>query len=91
MPDLTMLSRTELQRRVEDALEVLVCTGGYDGAHHKAWSIDQAIRVLCGVPPGDWNKTPGEATNDEYDELVRESCAGEDGPDTYGWEIGVPP
>ena len=58
------------------ALEIGVKYGGIDGAHHKDWVIDQMIRKLAG---------------DGYDKLVAESCAGEDGPDTYGWDCGIAP
>ena len=30
------------------ALALLVMSGQTEGAHHKAWAIDQAIRVLAG-------------------------------------------
>lgn len=47
---------------VAKALDILVEFGGIDGAHHKAWVIDQAIRVLAG---------------DGYEALVEE-CGGMD-------------
>lgn len=30
------------------ALSLLVQTGQTEGAHHKAWTIDQAVRILAG-------------------------------------------
>jgi len=62
--------------KVEKAIELAVRFGGIDGDHHKSWVIDQMVRVLAG---------PG------YDELVKEACDGEDGPNTYDWDIGIPP
>lgn len=31
-------------------LLILTKYGGFDGAHHKTWAIDQAARVLLGTP-----------------------------------------
>lgn len=60
----------------EDALRVLLDYGQIDGAHHKAWVIDQAVRYLSGS---------------YYDELIKANCDGEDGPETYEWDIGIAP
>lgn len=54
----------------------LAMYGAIDGAHHKMWVIDQMVRVLTG---GD------------YDQWVRDFCAGEDGPQTYEWNEGIAP
>jgi hypothetical protein len=62
--------------KIEAAIELAFQYGGIDGAHHKMWVIDQMLRILTG---------------DKYDALVRESCDGEDGPDTYGWDTGIAP
>jgi hypothetical protein len=58
------------------ALDLAVRFGGIDGDHHKAWVIDQMVRALAG---------------DGYDQLVAEAKAGEDGPETYGWDEGIAP
>lgn len=58
------------------AIELAVQYGGIDGAHHKAWVIDQMVRVLAG---------------DEYEQIVTDAKAGEDGPDTYEWDEGIAP
>ena len=47
-----------------------------DGAHHKAWVIDQMCRYLLG---------------DDYEKFVQEFEDGEDGPHTYEWDTGIPP
>jgi hypothetical protein len=60
----------------EKALELAVRFGGIDGEHHKAWVIDQMVRVLAG---------------DGYEQLVAEAKAGEDGPETYDWDEGIAP
>lgn len=67
------MSETE---RINKAIELAVRYGGFDGDHHKAWVIDQMVRVLAG---------------ERYEQIVREACEGEDGPDTYSWETGIAP
>lgn len=69
-------TRTTAQDRINKALEVCIKYGGIDGAHHKTWVIDQVVRFLTG---------------DKYDEVVKEACDGEDGPNTYDWDTGVAP
>lgn len=64
-----------LKRSIE-AMEVARDYSQIDGAHHKAWVIDQMVRVLAG---------------DEYAAFVKTYKAGEDGPDTYDWDEGVAP
>ena len=63
------------RQRIEEALELIWSYGGYDGGHHKQWVLDQTVRILA----------------DDYDEWVEKYKDGEDGPDTYGWEEGIPP
>ena len=60
----------------EKALNILFDYSQYDGGHHKAWAVDQAVRALTG---------------DKYDEFVRYFCDGEYGPDTYEWDEGIAP
>lgn len=62
--------------KVKFALEFARRFGGIDGAHHKAWVIDQMVRALTG---------------DGYEEWVEDYCAGEDGPCTYEWDEGIAP
>lgn len=61
---------------IDEAIDLIVRYGGIDGEHHKAWVLDQVVRVLA---------------QDEYDEIVRNACDGEDGPNTYEWDVGVAP
>ena len=61
---------------VNEAIELGLRYGCIDGDHHKMWVIDQMIRILAGG---------------RYDALILESNKGEDGPDTYEWEVGIPP
>ena len=58
------------------ALDAAVEYGGIDGAHHKAWVIDQMVRILAG---------------DGYEQLVRDVCEGEEGPETFEWDVGIAP
>lgn len=61
---------------VEQALDVARRYGGIAGEHHKAWVIDQMCRSLLGS---------------NYVEWVASAKAGEDGPETYAWDVGIAP
>lgn len=76
-----MLSNTgveplSLEDRAQAAVAIAVKYGGREGAHHKAWVIDQMVRFLA------WDK---------YEAVVADAKAGEDGPETYDWDVGIPP
>ncbi len=60
----------------QQAIDLAIRYGQIGGAHHKAWVIDQMVRLLLGK---------------EYARVIKESCAGEDGPETYGWDVGIAP
>jgi hypothetical protein len=62
--------------KIKKAIELGIKDGCVDGAHHKMWVIDQMIRILAG---------------DKYDDIIKEACNGEDGPDTYSWDVGIAP
>lgn len=62
--------------RIKQAVEMATRYGGIDGAHHKAWVIDQMVRILTG---------------DEYERVIAEACTGDDGPETYAWDEGAAP
>lgn len=64
------------QQYIAAALCIANQYGGIDGAHHKTWVIDQMVRALTG---------------EDYAKWVAEHNAGEDGPDTYEWDVGIPP
>lgn len=59
----------------QEILDLIWEYGGIDGGHHKQWLIDQIVRKLT-------------ETQDEYDNWIRKFNDGEDGPDTYEWELG---
>ncbi len=62
------------EQKIEAALE-MAKNGLSDGAHHKQWVIDQLVRILAG---------------ERYEQWVADVSNGEDGPDTYGWDVGLP-
>lgn len=82
------------------ALYFIVKYGGFDGAHHKDWVLDQVARILNGaditIKKAEWTDhepeyrvTVGES--EQYHEWVRELKDGEDGPDTYDYDEGIAP
>lgn len=85
--------------RIQKAIDLATRYGQTDGAHHKAWVIDQMVRALTGCPmevrtKHSWGQdftyeTQGES--DEYQALMIDYRAGEDGPDTYEWDEGIAP
>ena len=62
--------------RIAAALDVANRYGNIDGEHHKMWVIDQMVRRLTG---------------DDYQAWITAHKDGEDGPETYGWDIGIAP
>jgi len=57
MSDLTPVyidKSTSLKWRIEQALEVASQYGQIDGAHHKAWVIDQMVSALLGEDYDQW-------------------------------------
>ena len=65
-----------LDQRHARAIAFLTFNGNVEGAHHKAWVIDQTLRILAG---------------DLYDECVSVAKDGPEGPDTYRWDEGIAP
>jgi len=66
----------EALNTINEAVELAMRYGSIDGDHHKMWVIDQMVRVLTGP---------------SYDDVITEHNIGEDGPNTYEWEVGIPP
>lgn len=58
------------------ALDLVVRYGGIDGSYHKQWVLDQVAQALTG---------------ENYEDMVTYACDGEDGPDTYDWDVGIAP
>lgn len=61
---------------ITQTLELARNYGQIDGSHHKAWVIDQMCRTLLG---------------DEYEAWISDFKKGEDGPETYSWDVGIAP
>lgn len=85
------------------ALYWIMRYGGFDGAHHKDWVLDQVARILNGAPitakVARWSDHPPEyrfkvGTSDEYDKWVI-SCKGDFCPESgeyeYDYSVGIPP
>lgn len=70
------MTAKEQKKRIDKALFVAIEHGGTDGDHHKAWVIDQMVRALAGK---------------DYEHIVALAKMGQDGPDTYEWDEGIPP
>lgn len=66
----------DASQRCDKALDIALQYGQIDGAHHKAWVIDQMCRALLGV---------------EYEAWVKAAKDGDDGPDTYDYDEGIAP
>lgn len=74
---------------------------GIDGSHHKDWLIDQIARILKGtkvvIKLARWENGSEEerfvldGAPIEYYKWVEEMRAGEDGPNTYSYDVGVAP
>lgn len=88
------------RERIEFALDIAVRYGGIDGDHHKAWVIDQMVRALTGCPSvprratyvnGEPYEYSVQGESDEYLKLVADAKNGEDGPETYDWNVGIAP
>lgn len=62
--------------REDAALELIFRYGMIEGDHHRCWVIDQVTRKLTG---------------DEYEAFVAKRKNGEDGPNSYAWDEGIPP
>jgi len=62
--------------KINKAISLAIQYGQTDGDHHKMLVIDQMIRILAG---------------NKYNKIITEANAGEDGPNTYSWDIGIAP
>ena len=85
---------------IKKALTIAVQFGGIDGGHHKAWVLDQMARALTACPLNpvelrDYKGVPytylEQGESQAYLDLVADARNGEDGPETYDWELGIAP
>lgn len=83
----------------EAALRFLA-SGQIDGEHHKLWVLDQVARCLHGAPltvrEASWKNGQTElrysvGTCPAYERWVAEMRDGEDGPETYSYDMGSAP
>lgn len=66
----------EKDKQIKRALDLIFEYGQIDGGHHKAWVIDQIVRILI---------------KDKYDEWVKNYIYDEETGDTYTWDKGIVP
>lgn len=89
-------SQKELKERIEHALGIAMQFSQIDGAHHKAWTIDQMVRALTGCPMEDrvgqdflghdYNyKAQGES--EEYRKFIDDA----NDEDHFPWDVGIAP
>ena len=84
------------RKRIELALRQAEY-GGFDGAHHKMWTIDQMVRALTGCPFKElvvgYSLEMYEALGEskEYIDWVAAYQLGDEGAETYEWDTGVAP
>lgn len=92
--------RSRAEKRIALALGAARELGAHDGDHHKAYAIDQMVRHLTGcryVPVtavdvrGKQYSYERLGESDEYEAWVADTKSGEDGPETYCWDEGIPP
>jgi hypothetical protein len=88
-PSSTALPAGSPDERIQKALGIAVQFGGFPSSDKKAWAIDQMVRALTGCPVASDEFTQGESP--EYAALVKDACAGSDGPETYTWDTGICP
>ncbi len=85
---------------LQEVLDFIVKYSGIDVAHHKDWVLDQVVRMLTDCPMeermgldayGDPYIYMALGESEEYKNLVANAKSGVDGPNTYDWEVGIPP
>ena len=85
---------------IEEAIALARSYGGFDGGHHKMYAIDQIVRALTDCPveiksakdcKGFEYKYEAYGESEAYKSFIKEYRAGEDGPETYDWDVGVAP
>lgn len=67
----------EKDKQIEKVLDLIFEYGQIDGGHHKAWVIDQTVRILTG---------------DKYNEFVKKYEIDEEtGEKEWTWKNGIAP
>ena len=87
------------EERIRHALDIAK-RYNVDGAHHKAWLIDQMVRALTDCPivkreaidcHGEKYTYEAQGESDDYHRFVADYKAGPEGPDSYEWDEGIAP
>lgn len=79
----------DFSNRITTALEFAMNWSQFDGSRHKAWAIDQMVRILTG---GTNTSKDDFTTTEEYDRFIAERRGPlVDGDFEYGWDVGIPP
>ncbi len=78
----------------ERALYIIARYGGFDGAHHKTWVIDQVVRALTDSPIRTDYKDPQhpneyQEESEGYKKFVTSAVTREN--EGYEWDTGSPP
>lgn len=66
-----------MENRIKEALKIAWQYGCIDGNHHKMWTIDQMVRVLCG-------------SEEDYKKWI-EAYETPDGDNYWLWDCGIAP
>ena len=59
-------SYSQLEEAIYLALDTAQQYGQIDGAHHKAWVIDQMVRALTGIDYEEWVEAWCRVGDDDY-------------------------
>lgn len=87
-------------KRTDWALLYISSYGGYDGAHHKDWVLDQVVRILNGskikLKKATWDNGHFEyrysvGKSKKYTKWVDDVIRDEDGEINYDYELGIAP
>ena len=73
------------------ALQIAREYGQYDGTFHKAWAIDQMCRTLLAGNDFANSLSIFAPESTAYKAFIADARAGDDGPETYDWDIGIAP
>src|SRR6201989_1195099 len=94
------LTATEATRRIRRGLVLAMRLGCMDASQHKAYVIDQMVRALTGCHEvhtisfgarGRPYECKANQDTEDYRQFVAAARHGENGPDSYEWDIGVAP
>lgn len=75
--------------RIDAAVEVISRYGMFDGAHHKQWVLDQAVRAMLGEEGYEQWVKEMNTDSEDYDGLDPDDPDYE--PEYEPWDVGIPP